>query len=128
MSNDTKNSRAKDYLEHMAEALCRIERYLAGVDHSGFLADERTQDAVIRMGCHWSRLRTAASIFDGETQSRGACSPCTPPGPLLVQGAGPPRTWIPCRLALLTQGALRRPDECRPDKNSGLRPSDSLSG
>jgi len=48
VSNDAKNSRAKDYLEHMAEALSRIERYLAGVDHSGFLADERTQDAVIR--------------------------------------------------------------------------------
>jgi len=32
------------------------------------------------------------------------------------------KPWIPCRLALLPQGTLRRTDECRPDKNSGLKP------
>jgi uncharacterized protein with HEPN domain len=38
----------KDYLEHMRQAISRIQRYLAGIDHAAFLASEEKQDAVIR--------------------------------------------------------------------------------
>jgi uncharacterized protein with HEPN domain len=37
-----------DYLEHIREAIGRIQRYLADVDHAGFLESEEKQDAVIR--------------------------------------------------------------------------------
>jgi uncharacterized protein with HEPN domain len=38
----------KDYLEHIQQAIGRIQRYLADIDHAGFLANEEKQDAVIR--------------------------------------------------------------------------------
>nr|VFK16840.1 MAG: Uncharacterized conserved protein, contains HEPN domain [Candidatus Kentron sp. LFY] len=38
----------KDYLEHIRQAIDRIQRYLADVDHAAFLLDEEKQDAVIR--------------------------------------------------------------------------------
>lgn len=37
-----------DYLEHMRQAIGRIQRYLADIDRTGFLANEEKQDAVIR--------------------------------------------------------------------------------
>jgi len=37
-----------DYLEHVVEAVERIQRYLGDVDRAGFLANEEKQDAVIR--------------------------------------------------------------------------------
>lgn len=43
-----KADRVFDDLVHMLEALRRIERYTAGMDEAAFLADGRTQDAVIR--------------------------------------------------------------------------------
>ena len=45
----SKNSlRIKDYLEHIKEALERIERYTASLTEASFLLDELVQDAVIR--------------------------------------------------------------------------------
>lgn len=38
----------KDYLEHLQQAIDRIQRYLQDVDHAGFLANDEKQDAVIR--------------------------------------------------------------------------------
>ena len=38
----------KDYLEHIRQAISRVQRYLSGVDHAAFLASEEKQDAVIR--------------------------------------------------------------------------------
>jgi len=38
----------RDYLEHIQQAVSRIERYLAGIDHAAFLINEEKQDAVIR--------------------------------------------------------------------------------
>jgi uncharacterized protein with HEPN domain len=38
----------RDYLEHIEQAVGRVERYLAGTDLATFLADEQKQDAVIR--------------------------------------------------------------------------------
>jgi len=38
----------RDYLQHMLQAAERIQRYLAGLDRVGFLADELRQDAVVR--------------------------------------------------------------------------------
>jgi uncharacterized protein with HEPN domain len=45
----SKNSlRIKNYLEHIQEALQRIERYTANLTEANFLMDELVQDAVIR--------------------------------------------------------------------------------
>ncbi len=45
----SKNSlRIKDYLEHIKEALERIERYTVSLTEASFLLDELVQDAVIR--------------------------------------------------------------------------------
>ena|GEM_PF-64154 len=41
-------SRAADFLDHILQAIERIERYVQGQDETGFLADEMMQDAVIR--------------------------------------------------------------------------------
>ena len=38
----------KDYLEHIQQAIQRIQRYLQNIDQAGFLANEEKQDAVIR--------------------------------------------------------------------------------
>lgn len=43
-----KARRTPDYLGHMLEAIRRIEAYIASMDREAFLADLRTQDAVIR--------------------------------------------------------------------------------
>ena len=43
-----KGRRTSDYLGHMLEALRRIESYTACMGREAFLADTRTQDAVIR--------------------------------------------------------------------------------
>ena len=40
--------RVKDYLEHMLEAIRRIDRYTDNISEVNFLEDEKTQDAVIR--------------------------------------------------------------------------------
>jgi uncharacterized protein with HEPN domain len=40
--------RAKEYLNHILEAIERINRYSNGMDEEEFLLDEKTQDAVIR--------------------------------------------------------------------------------
>ena len=37
-----------DYLEHIQQAIGRIQRYLADIDHATFLTNEEKQDAVIR--------------------------------------------------------------------------------
>lgn len=46
MTND--RQRLNDYLEHMLEAVERIERYTQGLDQRAFLLDRLVQDAVIR--------------------------------------------------------------------------------
>lgn len=40
--------RLPDYLEHILQAIGRIERYVGGMDAAGFASSEMTQDAVIR--------------------------------------------------------------------------------
>ena len=40
--------RVKEYLNHILEAIERINRYSNGMDEEEFLQDEKTQDAVIR--------------------------------------------------------------------------------
>ena len=40
--------RTAEYLQHMLDAISRIEAYTSGFDWAGFEADSRTQDAVIR--------------------------------------------------------------------------------
>lgn len=38
----------RDYLEHIQQAIGRIQRYLADIDHGAFVTNEEKQDAVIR--------------------------------------------------------------------------------
>jgi uncharacterized protein with HEPN domain len=38
----------RDYLEHIQQAIARIQRYLEGLDHAAFVYNEEKQDAVIR--------------------------------------------------------------------------------
>ena len=40
--------RIADYLRHILEAIDNVQSYTAGMDSSGFLADRKTQDAVVR--------------------------------------------------------------------------------
>ena len=40
--------RVRDYLEHILTAIDRITAYTADLDEAGFVADQKTQDAVIR--------------------------------------------------------------------------------
>ena len=40
--------RIRDYLEHILTAIDRINRYVLTMDESGFLDDEKSQDAVVR--------------------------------------------------------------------------------
>jgi uncharacterized protein with HEPN domain len=40
--------RVADFLRHIAEAINNIQAYTAGADFAGFMADRKTQDAVIR--------------------------------------------------------------------------------
>ena len=44
----SKALRIPDYLEHILSAIDRINRHIAGVDQTKFLASELIQDAVIR--------------------------------------------------------------------------------
>jgi uncharacterized protein with HEPN domain len=43
-----KPRRTPEYLDHMQEAIRRINAYAAGLDRRGFDLDTRTQDAIIR--------------------------------------------------------------------------------
>jgi len=43
-----KSPRTAEYLRHIAEAIDLIQTYTAGLDATGFRADRKTQDAVIR--------------------------------------------------------------------------------
>lgn len=40
--------RLGDYLQHVLQAIARIQRYTAGLAAAEFAADEKTQDAVLR--------------------------------------------------------------------------------
>ena len=40
--------RIPDYLEHIVEAIERVQRYTTSMTEQGFLQDEMTQDAVVR--------------------------------------------------------------------------------
>ena len=42
------NLRLLDYLQHIRDAILRIGRYVNGLDETRFIADDKTQDAVIR--------------------------------------------------------------------------------
>ena len=46
--NDAEAPRLQDYLEHIVEAIRRIEKYSVGLDEAAFLENSLVQDAVIR--------------------------------------------------------------------------------
>jgi len=41
-------ARVLDYLEHIVQAVSNIDEYTADMDESAYLADRKTQDAVVR--------------------------------------------------------------------------------
>jgi uncharacterized protein with HEPN domain len=43
-----KARRTTEYLDHMLEAIRRINAYVVGLDRCGFESDTRTRDAIIR--------------------------------------------------------------------------------
>lgn len=43
-----KELRVPDYLEHIKQAIERIDRYTSDIDEAGFMENEMAQDAVIR--------------------------------------------------------------------------------
>lgn len=40
--------RVRDYLAHVAQAVANIREYTAGMEYPAYLADHKTQDAVVR--------------------------------------------------------------------------------
>jgi uncharacterized protein with HEPN domain len=42
------DQRLEEYLDHILQAIKRIEHYTAGLDEAAFLANEEKQDAVVR--------------------------------------------------------------------------------
>ena len=48
MSDGARPERHEEYLRHILDALGKVARYTAGLDKPAFLADEKTQDAVVR--------------------------------------------------------------------------------
>lgn len=48
MSEDRQPERHEEYLGHILEAVAKIARYMGSLDKPAFLADDKTQDAVIR--------------------------------------------------------------------------------
>lgn len=48
MSGGGRPDRHEQYLEHIVAAIEKVKSYTSSLDKAGFLADEKTQDAVIR--------------------------------------------------------------------------------
>lgn len=46
--NEAERSRLRGYLEHIVQAIERIQHYVDGLSEPAFTSDQRTQDAVIR--------------------------------------------------------------------------------
>ena len=46
--NNVEPPRLPDYLQHIVQAIQRIQRYVVGLSDTGFAADDKTQDAVLR--------------------------------------------------------------------------------
>lgn len=70
-------SRLKDYLEHIATAIGRIQRYTTGVDEAGFLSSELLQDAVIR---NLQVIGEACRNIEREQPDFAAANPSLPLG------------------------------------------------
>lgn len=41
-------ARVRDYLGHIVEAITNIQEYTAGMNEAAYVADKKTQDAVVR--------------------------------------------------------------------------------
>lgn len=69
--------RLADYLEHIAAAIARIQRYTAGLDEAGFFASELVQDAVIR---NLQVIGEACRNIEREQPGFAAANPTLPLG------------------------------------------------
>jgi len=69
------------YAEDIIEACARVRRYIAGVNREGFLADERTQDAVMRNIP--ARRATGLEVPSGSTSFRSPEAPGEIPAPMI---------------------------------------------
>ncbi len=69
--------RLADYLEHIAGAIVRIQRYTADTGEAGFLASELVQDAVIR---NLQVIGEACRNIEREQPDFAAANPSLPLG------------------------------------------------
>lgn len=69
--------RLADYLRHIGTAVERIQRYTAGLDEAGFLANELVQDAVIR---NLQVIGEACRNIEREQPDFAAANPSLPLG------------------------------------------------
>jgi uncharacterized protein with HEPN domain len=69
--------RLADYLEHIAAAIGRIQRYTAALDEAGFLASELVQDAVVR---NLQVIGEACRNIERDEPSFAAANPALPLG------------------------------------------------
>jgi uncharacterized protein with HEPN domain len=64
---EKKAPRVPDYIEHILEAITRIEAYVNGLDQSAFVGNTLVQDAVIRnfevIGEAANKIQTADATF-----------------------------------------------------------------
>jgi uncharacterized protein with HEPN domain len=64
---EKKALRVPDYIEHIVEAITRIEAYVSGLDQSAFVANTLVQDAVIRnfeiIGEAANKIQTVDAAF-----------------------------------------------------------------
>jgi uncharacterized protein with HEPN domain len=67
--------RIPDYLEHILEAIERIDRYLADTDEVAFLNDQKTQDAVVR---NFEIIGEAAHNIESHHTAFAAANPDIP--------------------------------------------------
>lgn len=73
----TKAPRLTDYLEHIAAAIERIQRYTVDLGESGFLASDLVQDAVIR---NLQVIGEACRNIEREQPDFAAANPALPLG------------------------------------------------
>lgn len=67
--------RIPDYLGHILEAIERIDRYLADIEETAFLNDQKTQDAVVR---NFEILGQAAHNIESHHAAFAAAHPDIP--------------------------------------------------
>ena len=99
--------RIPDYLEHIVEGIERIHRYVSDVSEVNFLADEKTQDAVIR---NFENIGEAAHNIERYHSTFADAHPDIPWTVVYANGNGAPKcaAYIGGHLALVADSPHHR--------------------